>query len=175
METCLTGVDVHRFAAWSINKSFNWKWEYLEKLVSTLALADVLIATFDSSKILAFQKFPADIVALAQVVQEAVRFPAFKGVVLVLQALCRGAARVAGWLEGCRCHEHLLRAGPGRPASYRSRLLEYRTASKNCVWGSRSEGSVGVCHNRVTTCCGGACVTVGCADSQRPSLGGRLS
>jgi hypothetical protein len=138
METCLHGAQAVYFANWSVNSSFNWKWEFLQRYLDDLVpVIDILISTFDVQKIMHAQTFSLYAAGHLQSVDLAVKYQPLKGIVLVLQAVCHGARRVAGWFEGCRCHEYLLRAGPGRPASARSRLLEYRAAAKLCVMGSR--------------------------------------
>jgi hypothetical protein len=59
------------------------------------------------------------------------------GMCFALGGMTSALERVTGWLEGCRCHEHLLLPGAGRPQGYRARLNQFRKASAKCCWAGR--------------------------------------
>ena len=68
--------------------------------------------------------------------KEALAVPDLCSTAEVPRAICFAADRAATRLEGCRCHEHLLRG----ERSWAERVRAFRKASEKCVWKGRHVG-----------------------------------
>ena len=68
---------------------------------------------------------------LIQLAGQALRFPHLMQITHMLRVMCRTIDKLANRLEGCCCHEHLLRETTrgDRPA-----LRNYRMVSSGCQW-----------------------------------------
>jgi hypothetical protein len=139
VESCLsTRCLKHMFNSWSINKHFNWKWQYLQYFVDKLEpLLHSLQTFYTEAKMRRECSWNAINAKIIDEMALAMSDPLLHGLCLILQAVSAALGRVVGWLEGCRCHSYLLKERPDGPQSYRKRLAEYRKACKDCPYGGR--------------------------------------
>ena len=136
--TCIDNpVERAALASYHVGEVTDWKWEYMSGFLFRLRdVLGILVRRFQRAK---FEKHADSGEAnrmnnrVIDDVCAAIADPQLATKCEVLRCVSFAVDRQATLLEGCFCHEHLLRG----PQPWDAKVRSYRKASQGCMWKGR--------------------------------------